>query len=124
MEDKTQVALTLEAERDINWFVTFIPKFNGVMFFDHRPVNVSIELDASLQGLGARWGSQVYAMALPLGYLDFQIVQLEMLNLLVALKIWHHHWANKRVAIACDNIAVVQVLSYGRTRDPEPEILH
>ena len=56
-------------------------------------------------------------MALPLGYLELQIVHLEMLNILAALKIWHHYWANKKVAIACDKLAVVQVLSSCRTRD-------
>ena len=117
MEDKRQVHLTIEAKRDINWFVKFLPKFNGVTFFDQSPVNFSIKLDASLQGLGARWGSQVYAMVLPLGYLDLQIVHLEMLNILAAVNIWHHHWANQKVLLACDNPAVVQVLFSGRTRD-------
>ena len=87
MEDKKQVPITIEAKRDINWFIKFLPHYNGVTFVDHRPVNYSIELDASLQGLGARWGNQVYAMSLPLGYLDLQIVHLEMLNILTALRV-------------------------------------
>ena len=88
MKDKIQVPLIIEAERDINWFVKVLPKFNGVTIFD-QSVNCSIELDANHKGLGARWGAQIYAMGLPLGYLDLQIVHIELLNILVALRIWH-----------------------------------
>ena len=117
MEDRKQVPITLEAKRDFNWFIKFLPHYNGVTFFDHKPVNYSIELDASLQGLGARWDNQVYALSLPLGYLDLQIVHLEMLNILAAIGLWQDQWKDKKVAIACDNLAVVQVLNIGRTRD-------
>ena len=44
------------------------------------------------------------------------IAHLEILNI-VALRVWHQFWANKKVAIACDNEAVVHVLNTGRTRD-------
>ena len=49
--------------------------------------------------------------------MDMQIVHLEMLNILAALRIWHKSWSNSKVAIACDNLAVVQVLNSGKTRD-------
>ena len=110
MEDEGQTALTMEARRDINWFQKFMPTFNGVIFFDQRPVNCAIELDASLRGLGARWDSRIYTLTLPLGCLDMNIAHLEILNILVALRVWHQFWANKNVAIACDNEAVVYVL--------------
>ena len=99
MEDKTQTAITREAKRDINWFLKFIPLYNGVTFFDQKHIDFSIELDASLQGMGARWGSQIYALSIPLGYLDLQIVHLEMLNILAALRVWEQPWANKKVAM-------------------------
>ena len=63
------------------------------------------------------WGNQVYAMDVPFGYLDFQIVHLEMLNILVALKAWGSQWLHKRISIACDNEAVVYVLNSDKTRD-------
>ena len=107
MEHKIQVALTIEAKRDINWFINFLTQYNGVTFFDHIPINYSIELDAILQDLGARWGNQVYAMILPLEYLDLQIVHLEMLNLLATLRVWQDQWKDKKAVIACDNLAVV-----------------
>ena len=67
--------------------------------------------------MGARWGAQVYALKIPLGYMNLQIVHLEMLNILAALRVWQDPWRNSKVAIACDNLAVVQVLNSGKTRD-------
>ena len=41
-----------------------------------------------------------------------------MLNIVVVLKIWANQWSNKKLRIKCDNMAVVEVLTSGRTRDP------
>ena len=67
MEDKKQVPVTRDAKRDINSFMKFISLYNGVTFFYQISINFSIELDASLQGMGARWCSEVYALAIRLG---------------------------------------------------------
>ena len=50
--------------------------------------------------------------------MQYDIAHLEMVNVVVALKIWGHLWANKRVEIRRDNRAVVDVLSFGRAKDP------
>ena len=113
----TKVVLTEEFHRDLCWFQKFLPLFNGVAFFSHNKIHSHIELDASLQGLGAVCDDEVCAMILPLGFRDYQIVQLEMINIYLALKIWGHKWTGKCVVIHCDNQAVVMVLNSGRTRD-------
>ena len=45
------------------------------------------------------------------------ITQLGMLNVIVALKIWAHLWENKVNQTNCNNSAVVEFLTYGRTKD-------
>ena len=40
-----------------------------------------------------------------------------MLNTLVALKIWAYQWIDSKVRILCGNMAVVEVLASGRTKD-------
>ena len=40
-----------------------------------------------------------------------------MINILVALKVWHKQWSGHKVLVKCDNQAVVSVLSTGKTRD-------
>ena len=46
------------------------------------------------------------------------IVQLEMINVLLALKVYRHLWHKKQICIKCDNMAVVQVINHGSTKDP------
>ena len=116
-DKQTKITLTTDFRRDLNWFLEFIPKFNGKAFISHNPVMEEIELDASLQGLGARWGSQVYSIPIPLGYEKMSIVHLEMLNILVAIRVWGPQWNGKAFRVACDNQAVVMVLNSGKTRD-------
>ena len=89
----------------------------GWLFFKHPRIQTHVELDASLQGLGAMCGQEIYAIALPLGYQDYNIVHLEMVNILVAIRTWGHLWKGQKVVIHCDNQAVVAVLRSGHTRD-------
>ena len=70
-----------------------------------------IELDACLQGIGARWGNRVYASKLPTTYANMTIVHYEMLNIMVAIRTWGSGWSGKTVLIHCDNEAVVTVLT-------------
>ena len=60
---------------------------------------------------------QIYAVKIPLGYNQYSIVHLEMLNILLAVHTWASRWQVKSILIYCDNQAVVSVLSSGRTRD-------
>ena len=50
--------------------------------------------------------------------MNWSIVQLEMVNILLAVRLFQAHWAGKKVLIKCDNEAVVSVLRSGKTRDP------
>ena len=45
------------------------------------------------------------------------IVQLEMLNIYLALRVWAPQWAGKLVRWECNNAAVVTVIKSGKTRD-------
>ena len=60
----------------------------------------------------------MYHVPIPLGYEQLTIVHLEMVNILVALKLFGQKWKGNRVLIKCDNEAVVSVLRSGKARDP------
>ena len=60
----------------------------------------------------------VYALPIPLGFMQYSIVHLKILNLIVALKIWSSVWQDKITEIKCNNMAVVEVIKTGRARDP------
>ena len=50
--------------------------------------------------------------------MNWSIVQLEMVNILLAVRLFQAHWASRKVLIKCDNEAVVSVLRSGKTKDP------
>ena len=77
-----------------------------------------VHLDACLQCLGGVWQNMVYHMSIPLGFKGLNIVHLERLNILVAVKLFCTHWKGMNILIHCDNFAVVNVLRSGRARDP------
>ena len=116
--DSDHVELSAEFYRDLHWFQKFLPHFNGVCLYNHPFLQGTVQVDASLQGLGGRWGTYVYKLQIPLGMDNLGIVQLEMLNLYLALRVWAQNWAGKRVRFECDNQAVVSVMKAGKTRDP------
>ena len=33
-----KIVLTTDFKRDLNWFLNFIPKFNGIAFIAHNPI--------------------------------------------------------------------------------------
>ena len=112
------IRLTPEFHRDLAWFDKFLDRYNGVSMYDHRSVDAVLELDACLTGLGGRFESFVYSLQIPRGYRDMNIVHLEMVNIVLAVKLFSKMWAHKKVLVRCDNQAVVSVLQSGRARDP------
>ena len=116
--DKKTITLTQDFKRDLRWFQRFLTQYNGISFFDHTPVDGVLELDACLTGLGGRWGSFVYHLPLAHHLKNLAIVHIEMINILVATRIFAKYWHRKHILVRCDNMAVVQVLSSGKTKDP------
>ena len=115
-----RISLTEEFHRDLLWFLTYLPKFNGITFIDKPeiPDNRTLYIDACLTGLGGVWGQQVYATPVsPIIGKTLTIVHLEMLNVVVALRLWATEWAHSAVKLFSDNLAVVQVVQTGNTRD-------
>ena len=49
---------------------------------------------------------------------DYSVVHREMVNtcIVAAIKILNTHWSNKNLSIKCDSMAVVEVLTSGRTK--------
>ena len=60
----------------------------------------------------------MYHLPIPRGFMNWSIVYLEMVNILLAVRLFQAQWSGRRVLIRCDNEAVVSVLRSGRARDP------
>ena len=113
--------LSLGFRQDLRFFLDLLPRFNGIRIIDKKELSyqAEIELDACLTGCGATIGSQYYSEVFPQGVLDERhiIAHLEMLNVVVAVKVWGERWRGSRVRVDCDNMVVCLALQSGRSRD-------
>ena len=115
-----RIKLTKEFFQDIDWFIAFLPSFSGetkIFKNDIRSLS-TLHIDACLTGVGGIWDNKVYAAPIP-KFENFcpTITPLEMINVLIALRLWAKLWAHSMVTVHCDNLAVVQVINSGKTRD-------
>ncbi len=120
--DRGYIKLTRQFHQDIAWFVKFLQAFNGRVFFhkDLVPPITDIYLDASLTGIGGVYNNRVYTCTIEKlqALAPFSIiVHYEMVNILIALRLWATELRGTRVKICCDNFAVVSTLNSGRGRD-------
>ena len=60
--DKSRITLTEAFKRDLKWFNTFLPVYNGLTFFQYIPTK-NVYLDACTTALGAIYEKQVFAVA-------------------------------------------------------------
>ena len=117
-----RMRINSDFKKDLYWFKWFLQDFNGCTSFDNWAGQSDVEchVDASLTGLGAICGRQFYSVLLPQHMRSSErIVVYEMINVLIALRMWGNSWVNKRVTIYCDNHAVVDVIGGNKTRDSE-----
>ena len=117
---KKRIQLNTEFFKDIAWFQTFLPHFNGTTKFDKPGVegSNSLTLDACLTGLGAVWKNRVYSTpTLPIPGFALTIVHWEMLNIVIALRMWGKYWKHRSILVYCDNEACVHVVATSKTRD-------
>ena len=105
----TKILITPEFRMDLAWFNSFLTHYNGVTYYEQQHCHSEVHLDTCLTGLGASYESMMYALPIPKGYMNYNITHLEILNIVVALKVWAQYWANKRIKVHCDNMAVVEV---------------
>ena len=115
---QTRIHLNPEFHRDLRWFERFLPLYNGITLYDHQKTGHQVHLDACLQGLGGVWQNMVYHLPVPLGFNSLSIVHLQMLNILVAVKIFCTHWKEMNILIHSDNFAIVNVLKSGKAQYP------
>ncbi|XP_068723726.1 uncharacterized protein [Montipora capricornis] len=113
---------TCDMLSDIDWWLTFLPYFNGSAMIAlrlHDFHDVLFTCDSSLHRGGATCFDECISFAFPrvIEDLALHINALELFVLVMAVKIWATKLAGSRFQISCDNDAAVQVVRSGRTRD-------
>ena len=118
----TKIVVNEDIRKDIAWFIKFLPVFNNSTTYDHKDIAwaQSLAIDACLQGVGGVWDENVYTCVLPEVMRQddtLNITHFEMVNIIIALKLWGQQWANKKVLLKTDNMAVAHICTNGYTRD-------
>ena len=72
----------------LNGLIKFLPLYNGVSLYDHKPIDHMMELDACFTGLEGRWNKWIYHLRLECGFRVCAIVHLEMINNLLAVRLF------------------------------------
>ena len=108
---KGRIPLNEDFHKDINWFRKFMVAFNGITKIHKKTSNpIHLYVDACLSGIGGHTNAHVYYQELPLCYrMRLSIVHFEMLNVMVAFRLWAQAWVNA---------AVVSIINSGSNRDP------
>ena len=117
---KNRIKVTKDFYKDVEWFIKFLPIFSGsTKIFKNDILRVnSLHIDACLTGVGGVWNNRVYAAPIPAFVgLNLNITQLEMINVLIAVRVWAPLWVHSTVRFSCDNLAVVQVVTSSKTKD-------
>ena len=113
-----RIRMDEEMVKDLNWFIQFLTQFNGTVMFDTCRAHFQVFVDASLTGMGASWDNNVYAVTRYfIATIGLNINQLEMLNMLIALRMFGKCWKNHCVKFKIDNKAIVFALQKGNIRD-------
>ena len=119
--DTEFVAIPSEVREDLDFFCNLMPKYNGISIIDKSLVDPDeqVELDSCLSGCGGLCGQFYYSCQYPECVLavGHQIAHLEMLNVVVALRLWAPIWSGKKMQVFCDNMNTCTALQTGRTRD-------
>ena len=120
---KQKKKLSNELKKDLLWWKMFLDKFNGVELIIPSTVSCNTLGDATLSGAGAwnhdlkEYWSREFPRALQSP--DYPIHQKEFITVILEAKVWGAMWTGKRVAIHCDNVAVVQSINLLKPKDPE-----
>ena len=119
--ERGYIKLDNEFKKDLWWFKKFLPHFNGISMMvlpDLQP-KFEVLLDACLTGCGSICGKTYYHTEFPDSILHQQhhISRLELLNIMIACRLFCHQWSKHTVRVGCDNTSAVAILQTGRSKD-------
>ena len=118
------IRLNEQARLDIEWWLTFLPTWNGTSYILETEwstsTSMSLYTDASSSiGWGAYWSGRWIQSHWSSSEEEKSIVWKELFAVTAAVNTWGHLWARKKVLFHCDNQAVVDIWRTGTTKSPD-----
>ena len=115
--------ITGQMVKDLLWWRKFLPKYDNVSIMWMQEIKESDQLlqtDSCLTGMGGMSGEMYIHEQFPDWVVQndsYKIAHLEFLAIIVCLKAWMDRFLGKRFMVKCDNIALVQIINNGSSRD-------
>ena len=121
-----RIALTSAFQKDVAWWIHYLPCWNGVSLFYQEEWESSVDMhiytdssDLAAAGYyqGAWFVVPFAGILAPLR--DMSINWRELFAIVVAAATFGHQWSSKRILFHCDNMCIVEVLNSGTCKsDP------
>ena len=120
--EKGKHKINAETRKDIEWWIAFLPQFDGVSMLwlqDKLKIDEVLAMDVCLNGGGACCESEFFHFRFPdsIKVKTNHITQLELLTIVIAVKLWIHKFTGKVVRLSLDNQASVWAVNQGKTKD-------
>ena len=114
------VRLTAGFKSDLQWWASFLLRWNGRSIMPPEAPSHVVTSDAS-----GSWGcgevtdsGQWFQVQWPESWAEIAIAAKEMVPVVISAAIWGVQWAKCRVLVRSDNMAVVHCLTTGTARNP------
>ena len=114
------ISLNADSRADIQWWIDFLPSWNGVCVMQSEPVTsaaLSLFTDASGLGFGAvfghLWFSSEWSPTLSKYHVNIQ----ELFAIVAAVLTWGTAWRDQQILLFTDNMAITHVWRSGSSSD-------
>ena len=122
-----KIRLNVGFRSDLQWWASFLPRWNGVsMFAGGHPHRFSVTVTSDASG---SWGCGAFncqggwfQLQWPESWSSIHITVKELLPIVMSVAVWGHRWQGKCVRCRCDNAAVVAIIRKGSSK--EPRVMH
>ena len=117
------IRLSREPRSDIEWWYQFAGTWNGVSILraqKQEQPHIVVTSDASGRwGCGAFFDQKWFQLQWASSMQDSNITIKELVPIVLAAAVWGKEWYGLTMQARCDNSAVVAILNWGNSQDPE-----
>ena len=116
------ISLNAEARADVQWWIDFLPGWNGVDLIQSEPATsnaLKLFTDASGQGVGAVFDSEWFSAPWPPSFKELHINFQELFAIVAAVFTWGHRWKDCQILFFTDNQAITHVWRSGTSSNQQ-----
>ena len=122
LQDGAIVKINRQVRSDLYWWEKFLIRYNRVsmLWLESVEGEEAFATDATLQGISGFYNGKYFMDTIQDQQAERKqgnIVHMEMIAIMIALKLWLKEFTMKKLIIECDNMAVLEVINQGKAKD-------